>query len=105
MISVTTPPSSLSYTWFVYIVHCDDNSYYTGVTTDLKRRLHEHNNSSKGAKYTRCRRPVTLAYHEPVDSRKNACKREYAIKKMTATQKKTLVHGALKASQPTIKLL
>ena len=105
MTSATAPQSPSDNTWFVYIVKCADNSYYTGVTTDLKRRLHEHNNSAKGAKYTRCRRPVTLDYHEPVDSRQNACKREYAIKQMTATQKKTLVHGSSKQSQPTIKLL
>lgn len=94
MTPVTAPQSPPADIWFVYIVECSDNSYYTGVTTDLKRRLHEHNTSKKGAKYTRCRRPVTLAYHELSDCRKSACKREYAIKKMTTTQKKALVTGS-----------
>lgn len=78
--------------WFVYIVQCADNTFYTGVTTDLKRRIHEHNHSPrKGAKYTRVRRPVTLAYSESQDSRSSACKRESAIKKLTRTQKETLI--------------
>ena len=95
----TPPPQDISVNpWFVYIVECSDNSYYTGVTTDIKRRLHEHNNTAKGAKYTRCRRPVALVYQEETDSRQNACKREYAIKKLKTTQKKTLVKKSSKAS-------
>lgn len=77
--------------WYIYIVECSDKSYYTGVTTDITRRLHEHNSSVKGAKYTRCRRPVKLIYFEGSDSRQNACKREYVIKKMRTDQKRTLV--------------
>ena len=46
--------------YFVYILECADGTLYTGITTDLERRLDEHNNSSKGAKYTRARRPVVL---------------------------------------------
>jgi len=91
MTSVTTPQDFPANTWFVYIVECSDNSYYTGVTTDIKRRLHEHNNTAKGAKYTRCRRPVALVHQEEADSRQNACKREYAIKNLKPAQKKTLV--------------
>ena len=48
--------------WSVYIVRCADDSLYTGITIDLERRLHEHNNAKNGAKYTRPRRPVTLVY-------------------------------------------
>ncbi len=48
--------------WHVYIVCCKDNSYYTGITTDLQRRMEEHNSAKKGAKYTRTRRPVELVY-------------------------------------------
>ncbi len=77
--------------WYVYIMECSDGSYYTGVTTDVDRRLHEHNNTSKGAKYTRCRRPVTLIYFEKTDSRQSACRREYAIKRMKTVAKKNLV--------------
>lgn len=96
MTSVTTPQDVPTNIWFVYIVECSDNSYYTGVTTDVKRRLHEHNHTTKGAKYTRCRRPVTLVYHEKTDSRQNACKREYAIKKLKPAHKKTLVKRSSK---------
>lgn len=48
--------------WTVYMVRCKDGSLYTGITTDLHRRLQEHNSSKKGAKYTRSRRPVSLVY-------------------------------------------
>ena len=96
MTSVITPQDFHTNTWFIYIVECSDNSYYTGVTTDIKRRLHEHNNTAKGAKYTRCRRPVALVYQEETDSRQNACKREYAIKKLQPAQKKTLVNSSSK---------
>lgn len=81
--------------WYVYIMKCSDGSYYTGVTTDVDRRRHEHNNTSKGAKYTRCRRPVKLIYFEKHDSRQSACRREYAIKQMKTAAKKKLVSGFL----------
>lgn len=81
--------------WFVYMVQCSDESYYTGVTTDIKRRLYEHNHTAKGAKYTRCRRPVTLAYYEATDTRQNACKREHAIKKLRSSCKKKLASSQL----------
>ncbi len=78
--------------WFVYILKCADNTLYTGVTTDLERRLHEHNTCPrKGAKYTRVRRPVRLAYSEAQDSRSLACQREAAIKKLTRAQKLQLL--------------
>ena len=77
--------------WFVYIVQCADLSLYTGVTTDLERRLTEHNNSALGAKYTQARRPVTLVYHEQLATRSLAQKREWAIKKSSRHQKLQLV--------------
>jgi putative endonuclease len=73
--------------YFVYILHCSDGTYYTGITTDLQRRLEEHNHSAKGAKYTRARRPVTLVYSEKLDDKSSASKREYAIKKLSRMQK------------------
>jgi putative endonuclease len=76
--------------YFVYILHCSDGTYYTGITTDLQRRLEEHNHSAKGAKYTRARRPVTLVYSEKLDDKSSASKREYAIKKLTRAQKMEL---------------
>jgi len=76
--------------WFVYIVRCADRTLYTGVATDLAARVHKHNDG-KGAKYTRGRRPVSLVYHEPAASRSAALRREHAIKRMTATEKRRLV--------------
>ena len=77
--------------WCVYIVRCADNSLYTGITTDLERRLFEHNNAKNGAKYTRPRRPVTLVYQEMAVSRSQASKREREIKNLTQQQKLLLI--------------
>lgn len=74
--------------WFVYMLRCADDSFYTGVAMDLSRRLNEHNNSNQlGAKYTRSRRPVTLVYQESCDNRAHACRREYEIKQLTRREK------------------
>ena len=78
--------------YYVYIVECADKTLYTGVTTELERRVEEHNSSKKGAKYTRIRRPVTLLYSEKYPDRSSASKREYEIKnKMSRTQKLKLI--------------
>jgi len=74
------------------MLECSDGTLYTGITTDLERRLDEHNNSPKGAKYTRARRPVTLVYSEELDNRSLASKREYFIKhKMSRKEKLQLM--------------
>lgn len=78
--------------YFVYIVQCSDETLYTGIATDIKRRLDEHNSSDKGAKYTRVRRPVKLKYSEEVEDRSSACKREHAIKKLTREKKLELIN-------------
>ncbi|MDF1882557.1 GIY-YIG nuclease family protein [Sulfurimonas sp. SAG-AH-194-C21] len=78
--------------YFVYILQCSDNTLYTGITTDIKRRLDEHNNSDKGAKYTKLRRPVELVYSEDSEDRSSACKREYAIKKLSRKEKLKLIN-------------
>jgi len=77
--------------WYVYIVKCADNSLYTGITIDKDRRVLEHNTSNKGAKYTRSRRPVQLVYFETFDNRSSASKRESAIKKLSRSEKLTLL--------------
>jgi len=77
--------------WYVYIVQCKDNTYYTGITTNLDRRLREHNSLDKGARYTRPRQPVKLVYTEPAQSRSEAASREYQIKKLPLTKKKDLI--------------
>jgi putative endonuclease len=79
--------------WQIYIVRCNDNTLYTGITIDIDKRLEEHNSGKKGAKYTRSRRPVKLVYSEETSSRSKATKRELQIKKMTRIRKLTLVAG------------
>lgn len=89
--------------WSVYILECSDGTYYTGIATDVKRRLSEHNGSEKGAKYTRSRQPVKLVYCEKADNRSEASKMEYAIKKMDRKTKEKLIkkRGATISSQET----
>lgn len=78
--------------YFTYILHCSDDTFYTGITTDLERRLLEHNtDDKKWAKYTKNRRPVTLIYSEIFQNRSEASKREYEIKKMKREEKNTLI--------------
>jgi putative endonuclease len=77
--------------WWVYIVECSDGTYYTGITTDLERRVNEHNYSFKSAKYTRSRRPVKLVYREKSVNRSEASKRECKIKKYKRNKKKELI--------------
>jgi len=79
-------------TWWVYFLRCSDNSLYAGVTTDIHRRIDEHNNSNLGAKYTRARRPVSLVYLEQADNKSLACKREYQIRHLTKLKKEQLVN-------------
>lgn len=77
--------------YYVYMVECADGTYYTGITTDLKRRLNEHNTSEKGAKYTRARRPVKLVYSEEHPDKSSASRREWEIKhRMTRAEKQKL---------------
>jgi putative endonuclease len=77
--------------WKVYMLRCADDTLYTGVATDLKRRVYEHNNSIKGAKYTRNKRPVELVYYENCADRVDASRREYAIKQMSRSEKLELL--------------
>ena len=76
--------------WYVYMLRCRDNSLYTGYTDDVERRLAVHN-SGKGAKYTRSRLPVSLAYQEACADKSTALKREYAIKRMKKPEKEALI--------------
>jgi len=80
--------------WLVYILRCSDLTFYTGITTDLKRRIEEHNglgDSAIGAKYTRARRPVKLVYSRKLKNRSLAAKEEARIKKMSRLEKKSLI--------------
>jgi len=82
--------------YFVYIVQCSDETYYTGIAKELERRIDEHNSSDKGAKYTKARRPVKLVYHDRCADRSAASKREYAIKKMSRKNKEKLIKTKIK---------
>jgi putative endonuclease len=74
----------------VYVVECSDGTYYTGYTTDVERRLEEHN-AGEGARYTRGRTPVTLVHREAFETRSAAMQREYAIKQLDRGEKEDLV--------------
>ncbi len=84
--------------YYVYIVRCSDNSLYTGITTDINRRIHEHNETKKGAKYTKSRRPVSLVYSALIGDRSSAQKEEYRIKKLSKIKKQELVDNWITAN-------
>jgi putative endonuclease len=77
--------------WVVYFAICSDGSIYTGITTDLARREYEHNHTSKGAKYTRSRRPVKLHGIFACESRSPAMKIEINLKRMRKKNKLKLL--------------
>jgi len=77
--------------YFVYILICSDGSFYTGITSDIEKRLKQHNGILKGGSiYTRSRRPVKLIYFEEYKTRSDALKREYEIKKLSHKEKSFL---------------
>ena len=76
----------------VYILRCGDGTLYTGCTNDLARRLRAHS-TGKGAKYTRCRLPVELVYHEPAADKSQALRREAAIQALSRAEKLALIQG------------
>lgn len=78
--------------YWVYMVECADGTFYTGIATDVARRLSEHNGANgKGARYTSARRPVRLIYELPCDTRSEALKAEIRIKRLTRREKDMLV--------------
>jgi len=72
--------------FYVYILKCQDNTFYTGYTADLSRRIREHN-TGRGAKYTRARKPVELLYSEDHNSIQEAMRREREIKRLSREKK------------------
>ena len=77
---------------WVYVLECADGTFYTGYTTDIERRVSEHDDGD-GAKYTRGRTPVELAHTERFDSQSAAMAREYEIKQLRRVEKERLVEG------------
>lgn len=86
--------------FWLYIVECADGTYYTGIATDVQRRLLEHNGGvargarGKGARYTAARRPVTLVFEAQFATRSEALKEEVRIKRLTKGQKQQLIDAA-----------
>lgn len=79
--------------WFVYLLRCADGTLYAGITTDITRRVEEHNNGKAGAKYTRARRPVLLVWQQEVTDRSAASRCEHLLRTLTKAQKEALVSG------------
>ena len=77
-------------TWYLYILKCKDGTFYTGITTDVEKRLEMHR-SGKGAKYTRGRGPLELVYSETCENHSQALKREWEVKKLPKEQKMQLI--------------
>lgn len=80
--------------YYLYIIKCADKTLYTGITTDLDRRILEHNSSSLGAKYTHTRRPIKLVYVKKFKNRSSASKAEAKIKKLSRPEKLDLIRHA-----------
>ena len=80
--------------YYVYLVLCADSTFYTGISTDVERRVKEHNGTTKGAKYTRYRQPVSLAYQETWPNRSEAQKRENKLRSLSKKQKQDLAGTA-----------
>ena len=76
--------------WYLYVLRCGDGTFYTGITTDVERRLEEHR-QGRGAKYTRGRGPLELEYQEECGTHSEALKREYAVKQLTREEKIRLI--------------
>lgn len=77
--------------WCVYIIQADDDSLYTGITTDVERRFSEHCGQTSGAKYFNGRKPLSIVYREDGHTRSTASRREFEIKKLSRQQKKQLI--------------
>ena len=87
-------PEAKNENWDVYMIRCGDGSLYTGITTDVQRRLSEHENDdrkNKGAKALRGKKPLTLVYRLGAGNRSEALKLEYRIKQLGKTEKEKLI--------------
>tara|TARA_Y100000310_G_scaffold305384_1_gene345498 strand:+ start:708 stop:1010 length:303 start_codon:yes stop_codon:yes gene_type:complete len=87
-----TKPLEKRKRWHMYVVRCSDGTLYTGITTDVDRRIREHNTSMRGAKYTRSRRPVELLYVEKHTDRSTASISESAFKKRSRSEKLSMIY-------------
>jgi putative endonuclease len=88
----SAPNAAAGAVWFLYILGCCDGSFYTGVTTDIIRRLREHQ-EGKASRYTQTRRPVVLVYQEECGTRSQSLARECAVKSLSRQRKEELISG------------
>lgn len=88
--------------WYLYILRCGDGSLYTGITTDVSRRLEAHRRG-KGAKYTRGRGPLELVYQQPCGTHSDALRRELEVKALSRTQKEALAETMITRENPLDK--
>ena len=79
--------------YYLYILKCADKTLYTGITTDLKRRIVEHNSSNLGAKYTHSRRPVKIVFSKKFKNRSTASREEARVKGLKRVEKLELIKG------------
>ena len=91
--------------WFLYLIRCADGSLYTGITTDVQRRLSEHegsaNTTGRGAKFLRGKQPLSLVYKTAVADRSAALKLEYRVKQLSKAEKEALVSRRMAIGQLT----
>ena len=80
--------------WHLYILRCKDGTLYTGITTDIDKRLAAHQ-TGKGAKYTRGRSPLELVYREECGSHSDALKREWLVKGLSREKKQRMIQNFL----------
>ena len=76
--------------WSIYLLRCADGSFYTGITTDVSRRISEHQQGKRGAKYLRGRAPFELVYQRAVGDRSVATRIEYCVKQLSRSEKENL---------------
>jgi putative endonuclease len=84
--------------WYLYMVRCRDGKLYTGIATDIERRIAEHR-AGKGAKYLRGRAPLKLVFRSRIGSRSLALKVEQAIKKLPKSRKETIIESGMDLSR------
>ncbi|MCF7980527.1 MAG: GIY-YIG nuclease family protein [Pseudomonadales bacterium] len=82
--------------WFIYLIECANGNLYTGITTDVERRFHEHrSNSSKSAKYLRGKGPLRLVWRQEIGDKSTALKTEIKIKQLSKVDKKRIIKQQL----------
>lgn len=85
--------------WYVYILRCNDDTLYTGITNDVEKRITAHNTSKAWARYTKSRRPVTLVWKKKMKDKVTAMKVEYATKRLSRAKKEEVIIGKVKAKK------